>query len=745
MAQVTTGTLKTGTLWYSTFYLKWTRASVNIPENYSTLNWEAGLIITNGVEWYNNAVKINSAKLNGTTLVSNKTYSNVKGTGTHKLASGSINVPHNTDGNKTISASISGWLYNNGTTSNSGSYELVSIPRQANITTAPNFNDEENPTITYSNPAGNSVDSLQACIASTDGKTIYVDYRDISKTGTSYQFPLTSAERVALRKAATTNVKEVKFYVRTILGDNTYYSDLTKNLTIVNNTPTLNPTVIDVGSASTVLTGDSNKVIKGYNNMQVSSGATVYKEATIKSQSVTCGGKTLNAGSGKINYVDSATFVFSVTDSRNNTATKTVIKTLINYVPLTCTFDAKNPTADGEMTLTVKGNYFNGSFGAVTNTLVVQYRIKQNTGSYGSWTSLTATKSGNTYSASIKLTGLDYQSIYTIQARAQDELQKIQGLYVETGEKKFKTTPIFDWSDEDFNFNVTVRAPYISTTDFWSTSMSATNFNAASVRQNGLKVLGYMGECYNFNTALTAGYYYVGGSNFTGAPYTGNIYGILEVRVTPGDVYNQKDNWAWQIFRDTSGREYHRYAVNAGGFTTWLREPNNFSVIYPVGSVVMTATNTNPSGNFGGTWTLIDKEFTPGYVSSPFTANTTNCNSNSLEVSRAGHTVYISGSFGNKVALTDSTFHIGTFNMANIGVKSSFDNSAMITGYSDGGNSVLYIDLWSTGELKTVDVNYSLTSVAAGKTWSFTATMVVSPLDQMLDSACNKFYWKRTA
>ena len=733
MAQVTTGTLKTGTLWYSTFYLKWTRASVNIPENYSKLNWEAGLIITNGVEWYSNAVKINSAKLNGTTLVSNKTYSNVKGTGTHALASGSINVPHNADGSKTISASISGWLYNNGTTSNSGSYELVSIPRQANITTAPNFNDEENPTITYSNPAGNSVDSLQACIASTDGKTIYVDYRDISKTGTSYQFPLTSAERVTLRKAATTNVKEVNFYVRTILGDNTYYSALTKNLTIVNNTPTLNPTVIDVGSASTVLTGDSNKVIKGYNNMQVSSGAAVYKEATIKSQSVTCGGKTLNAGSGKINYVDSATFVFSVTDSRNNTATKTVTKTLINYVPLTCTFDAKNPTADGEMTLTAKGNYFNGSFGAVTNTLVVQYRIKQNTGSYGSWTNLPATKSGNTYSASIKLTGLDYQSTYTIQARAQDELQKIQGLYVETGEKKFKTTPIFDWSDEDFNFNVPISTPQID----------ATNISGTNVRQNGLMVVGYCGYCSNFNAALTTGYYYVGASDLTGAPYTGNIYGVLEVRVTPGETWNQSNNWIWQKFMDTSGRVYNRFAVNSGAFTTWLRDTNKFDMIYPVGSVVMTATNTNPSGNFGGTWSLIDKGFNPGLIQNAYTLNTTNCSGATINVHRSDHSITITGYVDSKVAFTDSTQHLFTLNLSSIGI-SAFPDTMRFVGYSDGGNSMMQMTMNSAGKVEKVDVEYNLTSVAAGKTWVFSFTSVIDD-SAMLDAACTRFYWKRTA
>ena len=74
-----------------------------------------------------------------------------------------------------------------------------------------------------------------------------------------------------------------------------------------------------------------------------------------------------------------------------------------------------NPTASGACTLTITGNYFNGSFGAPSNTLTVQYKID-----CGSWTTATATKKGNTYTATVNLTGLDYTQTYTFQARAVD-------------------------------------------------------------------------------------------------------------------------------------------------------------------------------------------------------------------------------------------------------------------------------------------------------------------------------------
>ena len=49
-------------------------------------------------------------------------------------------------------------------------YTLRQIEQMARLTEAPNFNDEENPTITYSNYTSNIIQSLQVCISLTDGE-----------------------------------------------------------------------------------------------------------------------------------------------------------------------------------------------------------------------------------------------------------------------------------------------------------------------------------------------------------------------------------------------------------------------------------------------------------------------------------------------------------------------------------------------------------------------------------------------
>lgn len=373
-------------------------------------------------------------------------------------------IYHNPDGSKSITISTyangragsygpSSSSEDSGDCTASATITFDTIPRAASITGAPHFTDEENPTITYSNPAGTAVTKLQACIANSAGTTVFAAYRDIDKSGTSYTFNLTEAEREALRWATiNSNTLTVKFYVTTTIGDQIYYSTLDKILTIANANPTLNPTVKDTGGYSTPLTGDANKIIKGFNYVTVSSGAAALKGASIKSQKITCGGQVIEAGSGGFSNVESNVFEFSATDSRGNTTTKTVTKEMIPYVKLSCNLAANNPTAEGDMALKISGNYYNGSFGAQNNTLEVYWRFKENDGEYGEWTKIEPSISNNTYSVSIELTGLDYQSSYTFQAKAIDKVATI-----ETKEKRVKTTPVFDWGENDFEFNVPVK------------------------------------------------------------------------------------------------------------------------------------------------------------------------------------------------------------------------------------------------------------------------------------------------
>ncbi len=446
------GSLTAG-YWYSEngqsrgYTLSWS-ATQSIANNQSTITW---WVDTAGTYPYTVAERTLKVTLAGKTLI-DKTDRVMRGAG--RVASGSFTVTHDSTGYLAISGSIQAAVYTSAVNcSNSNSWTLNSIPRAASISSAPNFDDESNATITYSNPAGTAVTSLQACISWTGGADIA--YRNIDKTGSSYTFNFTEEEREALRLAVTgSNSRTVKFYVTTVIGGNTYYSTLDRTLTIINGTPTLKPSVVDVNDKTFELTGDEHILIRNFSNALVESGATVYKEATIESQRVICGSKSLSDGSGIIAGVSSGSFIFSVTDNRKNTVSTTVNVPFVEYVNLTCNLNAKFPNAEGEFTFSVDGNYFAGSFGSVDNSIEVYYRYKAGFEEYGDWIKvedIVTYTEDNTYVANISLSGLDYQNKYTFQAMSIDAL-----IQIESVEKVVKTVPVFDWGENDFNFNVPV-------------------------------------------------------------------------------------------------------------------------------------------------------------------------------------------------------------------------------------------------------------------------------------------------
>lgn len=169
--------------------------------------------------------------------------------------------------------------------------------------------------------------------------------------------------------------------------------------------------------------------------------------------------------------------------------------------------------------------------------------------------------------------------------------------------------------------------------------------------------------------------------------------------------------------------------------------------IYPVGSIYINSTNTNPESLFGGTWQLIDKEFSEfmSSSSSNFIINNTNCSNCTLKISRKASTIMMRFNFTNKVALNDNSISIGNINLNNIGIKCLDYSLINIVGGADGGNAVFIGNLeWDDGELVVTDVigKTSTATIAAGSSCFVNVTVQVRN-ENMLDSACNKFYFKR--
>lgn len=429
----------------------WERVSFDVVAQTTTISWT---LTSRGTYtgYFASApftIVVDNEKIyNSTTRI--KLYPN------QEIATGTHTIKHNTDGTKTINISVSGAIYSkNVNVSGSGNFEL-DLVGMATITEAPNFNDEQNPTIKYYNPVGAAITSLQAAISLT-GAEVDIAYRDIPINGNSYTFNLTEDERKVLRAATnTSNGRGVYFYLRNVVNGEILFNYKLVVFTVINATPTVSASVVDTNTTTVALTGSNTTLIRYHSTAAATMTATAKKEATIKTNVIEHNGG-LNTGSSlTVPNVNGNTFAFITSDSRGNTATKTIVAPMIDYIKPTANIDTEQQMdTNGTYTLKVAGNYYNDTFGftsaAAANTLTLKYRYKASGGSYGSWVSMSATKSGNTYAAETTLTGLNYRTAYVFQCQITDKLNTVL-----SAEITVRSLPVFHWGENDFVFEVPV-------------------------------------------------------------------------------------------------------------------------------------------------------------------------------------------------------------------------------------------------------------------------------------------------
>lgn len=333
-----------------------------------------------------------------------------------------LNIEHNDNGTKSIY--VSSYISHSRFTSSSQGFtvNLTDIPRQATIVSAPNFTDEQNPTITYQNTAGTEVTSLQACISLT-GSNDDIEYRDISKTGTSYTFSLTTAERNILRNASpNSNTLSVIFYVKTVLNGNTYYSTLTRTMTIVNAKPTISSiTYEDTNSTVTNVTQNNQQIVRNLSNLELTiSTLNALKGSSLSSANVTINGITKSFTGISGTSLSSATLDFGTINVANNiNATITITDTRGNYTTYTkaiTVLDYQSPYAN--ITLQRQSNFYtntdltvNASYSSLDNknSINIQYQTKKaSETNYGTLTTisnntLTTIELDNSYEWNVKV------------------------------------------------------------------------------------------------------------------------------------------------------------------------------------------------------------------------------------------------------------------------------------------------------------------------------------------------------
>ena len=406
-----------------TLQTTWT-ATQSTAGNYSTITATHKLVCDSTFALYIDG-RTNTCTVDGGSKQFTSSAISTAGGTTISLGTTTHTVYHNADGTKSttlttvfnMQADIVGTWVSSITAS--GTITLNAIPRQAQISSANNFNDEQNPTFTYSNAGGFALSAY----LSFAGNTIIRSGIGSAKSGT-YAFVLTDAERTTLRNATpNSNTMTVTYGLQTTISGTVYTSTSAKTMTIVNASPTA-PTLTysDTNATTTAITGDNQRIIRNKSTLTVQIGAgTAKKGATIKSYSTTINGVTkANNGSisfGTVNLATNGELVTTVTDSRGNTAT--VKKTVIvdDWVTPTASvqlYRINNFETSSRLKIDSAYSSLNGK-----NTITCQYCYKKTTDSaYSSWT----TVANNT----LITVSLDNTADFNVKIRVYDRFATIE-------------------------------------------------------------------------------------------------------------------------------------------------------------------------------------------------------------------------------------------------------------------------------------------------------------------------------
>lgn len=432
----TSGQLNTNTVYDSYFWVKWSQESQDIAGNKTKINWSCGVYC--GHSFYSNAIKMSAFTINGTQVYGGGTYSNYS-KGNHTIASGTLWISHGTDGKKTFSiSSFTGWLYSNYNYScNGGSYELTTIPRKATITAAADFNDLANPSISFSNPGGFTLDVWLEPNPVGDHLCVR---ESIPNTG-KYTWTLTEAERDALRDKCSGTECTIRIGLYTHIGNTTDADYKDKKFTVTENSATRPAVSVAITLDNGLLPSKfADLYVQGKSKVNVALSAEGQNGASIRSYAATVEGKAYeyqNFTSDAIQNAGTVKIVGYARDSRGFTGSAERTIDVIEYSkPLVIPIGGENAiqcyrsdvngnrTGDGEI-LWIKAKRFFYSVGG-KNTCALQYRIKSASGAWQEdWRDLlsnTDTTTDEFNEEPRDARALDLEEAYTVQIRAIDDI-----------------------------------------------------------------------------------------------------------------------------------------------------------------------------------------------------------------------------------------------------------------------------------------------------------------------------------
>ena len=208
----TSGSITTNSCESRSLTLSWSLSSQSVSGNYSNVSWT--LKGTGSASGYVKSGNF-QAIINGTTVYSSSTRIELRN-GT-VVASGSIQIPHNSDGTKSFSMSCQAGIYYNAVNCTaSGSFTLTTIPRASSVS-MPSATMGSAATITISRASSSFTHTLTYAFGNATGTIV----SKTSSTSVSWTPPLTLANQVPSAVSGTGTITCTTYNGSTRIGTKT--------------------------------------------------------------------------------------------------------------------------------------------------------------------------------------------------------------------------------------------------------------------------------------------------------------------------------------------------------------------------------------------------------------------------------------------------------------------------------------------------------------------------------------------
>lgn len=400
------------------------------------------------------------------------------------IKSGTVTVAHDGDGSKTMSFDVSTpdatWIApTNAPTAMrmTGEWKLTTIPRASSVSA-------------INADIGSDTIIIISRASSAFSHTITYKFGDLTgtiatkttKTSIPWTVPKSFYEEITNAKSGTVTLTCKTYSGSTLLGEKTTTFRATASEALCK--PDVSGTAVVTDELTKGLTGNDHTVIRYVSEVEAAITANPKNGATIASRTVN--GKALT-DTLDFPKAETGAFVFAATDSRGYTGSNTKTLDMVSYIPLTLTalVSRKTPTED-IVALNIKGNFWEGNFGAVDNALTISYQYRQEGGEWSDAVEISgASISKDGYSVSANVTSIDYRESYVFRFTAEDSAMTLtQEVGLSRG------IPVFEWGKGDFRFHVPVEVMGTMQSD-WCKVDAKGGWSSLSLQKNGVTMSGF--------------------------------------------------------------------------------------------------------------------------------------------------------------------------------------------------------------------------------------------------------------